>query len=135
MSTKTKKPHATLTTKLKTPPAKRKSAKKLVPRTSERSNAPTNKKSSNAAQIAAVENQSASQPKQKTIRDSFNMPANDYALIGVLKERALQSAQHVKKSELFRAGLKALAAMKPADFIAALGAVDSIKTGRPPTKS
>ena len=76
----------------------------------------------------------AGHKKQKTIRDSFNMPASDYALIGDLKMRALKSAQHVKKSELLRAGLKMLAAQKDAEFLAALAAVDSIKTGRPPKK-
>jgi hypothetical protein len=37
----------------------------------------------------------------------------------------------VKKSELLRAGIKALAAMGDAAFAAALGNVPAIKTGRP----
>jgi hypothetical protein len=37
----------------------------------------------------------------------------------------------VKKTELLRAGIKALAAMSDASFIVALKAVPSLKTGRP----
>ncbi|WP_296491904.1 hypothetical protein [Rhodoferax sp.] len=37
----------------------------------------------------------------------------------------------IKKSELIRAGIKALAAMSDANFLKALLAVPAIKTGRP----
>jgi hypothetical protein len=72
--------------------------------------------------------------KQKTIRDSFNMPADDYALIATLKKRALASAKEVKKSELLRAGLKLLANMSAEAFANAINAVPAIKTGRPQAK-
>ena len=49
--------------------------------------------------------------------------------IGVVKDCALKSAQHVERRELFRAGLKVLAAMKENEFLAALATVVSIKTG------
>ncbi|MCE2723760.1 MAG: hypothetical protein ACK5YU_09610 [Burkholderiales bacterium] len=69
--------------------------------------------------------------KQKTIRDSFNMPEGDYALIATLKKRALSAAKEVKKSELLRAGLKVLANMSAEAFANAINAVPTIKTGRP----
>ncbi|MBL8519671.1 MAG: hypothetical protein JNK75_03280 [Betaproteobacteria bacterium] len=72
--------------------------------------------------------------KSKTVRDSFNMPEHDYALIGVLKKRAQTATLEIKKSELLRAGLKILSRLPEADFLAALAAVDPVKTGRPKKK-
>ena len=40
----------------------------------------------------------------------------------------------MEKRELFRARLKVLAAIKENEFMVALAAVDSIKTGRPAKK-
>jgi hypothetical protein len=72
--------------------------------------------------------------KVKTIRDSFNMPFEDYALIGELKKRALAAAREVKKSELLRAGLRLLAKAQDEVFKAAIAAVPAVKTGRPGKK-
>lgn len=72
--------------------------------------------------------------KKKMVRDSFTMPAPDYALIGVLKARTLSSGTAVKKSELLRAGLIALAAMSPAHLIDLVSAMPTVKTGRPGKK-
>lgn len=69
--------------------------------------------------------------KAKLVRDSFTMPKTEYAVIDDLKTRAAKLAMPVKKSELLRAGIKALAAMNDAAFAAALGNVPTIKTGRP----
>ena len=69
--------------------------------------------------------------KPKLIRDSFTIPKPEYMVLDTLKERAGKLARGVKKSELLRAGIKALAAMPDAAFIAALAAVPTIKTGRP----
>lgn len=135
MAAKTKKMQTKMTINATKPITKVEIVKKLTTRSSSGANVAPQVKNDDAALLALAGRESADQRKQKTIRDSFNMPAADYALIGVLKDRALKSAQHVKKSELFRAGLKALVAMEPAEFTAALGAVDSIKTGRPSKKS
>ena len=78
--------------------------------------------------------QKSTEKKPKTIRDSFNMPAGDYALIGTMKKRAIASGRELKKSELLRAGLKALAGMTESAFAQAIGAVTAIKTGRPVKK-
>ncbi len=69
--------------------------------------------------------------KPKLIRDSFTIPKAEYVVIEALKERAGKLSRAAKKSELLRAGIKALAAMSDAAFLSALTAVPTIKTGRP----
>jgi hypothetical protein len=69
--------------------------------------------------------------KPKLVRDSFTIPKDEYVVIESLKTRAGKLGQAVKKSELLRAGVKALAAMSDIQFKAALNNVPTIKTGRP----
>jgi len=69
--------------------------------------------------------------RAKLVRDSFTMPQPDFALIDVLKARALGIKRPTKKSELLRAGLQALAAMPVAELKATLGRLMPLKTGRP----
>jgi Flp pilus assembly protein TadB len=74
-----------------------------------------------------------SQKREKLVRDSFTIPKGEYAMLDVLKQRASGLTRPAKKSELVRAGVKALAAMDDATFLAVLRGVPSIKTGRPPS--
>ena len=69
--------------------------------------------------------------RQKPVRDSFTMPEADFSLVATLKARALAGQRETKKSELLRAGLHALAAMDSPTLLAALRALEPIKTGRP----
>lgn len=69
--------------------------------------------------------------KPKLVRDSFTIPKPEYLVLDTLKARANAIASPAKKGELLRAGIKALAAMSDAAFLAALKAVPAIKTGRP----
>ena len=69
--------------------------------------------------------------KVKMVRDSFTMPKPEFAVLDVLKLRAAKLAMPIKKTELIRAGIKALAALPDAAFLAALRAVPNLKTGRP----
>ena len=69
--------------------------------------------------------------KPKLIRDSFTIPKAEYQVLDELKKRAAQIANPAKKSELLRAGIKALAVMSDAALLSALQAVPAIKTGRP----
>ena len=69
--------------------------------------------------------------KPKLVRDSFTIPKAEYMVLDELKQRAIKLAQPAKKSELLRAGIKALAAMSDTAFAAAMKAVPTIKTGRP----
>ena len=70
----------------------------------------------------------------KLVRDSFTMPADDFALVGVLKGRALRVQRPAKKSELLRAGVALLAALNDEELMAVIGRVERIKTGRPSKK-
>lgn len=135
----------------KTSPA-RKSARTATPSTARRSAprtgaaqtkptarkaAPAPRKSAPAAAPAAAPRKAASDnkpPKAKLVRDSFTMPKLEYAVIDRLKQRGAGLAHPVKKSELLRAGIKALAAMADEQFLAAVRAVPAIKTGRPKSK-
>ena len=73
--------------------------------------------------------------KSKLVRDSFTIPKDEYAAIDALEARALAQGVAIKKSELLRAGLMALAAMGDARFKTALAAVPTLKTGRPSSKA
>lgn len=66
--------------------------------------------------------------KIKLVRDSFTIPKLEYLMLGVLKRRADALGKSVKKSELVRAGIKALATMPDNQFLAAIKTVASIKT-------
>lgn len=69
--------------------------------------------------------------KPKLVRDSFTIPKDEYLVLDVLKARALGLETHVRKSELLRAGIQALNAMNDKALLKALGAVPTLKTGRP----
>lgn len=69
--------------------------------------------------------------KPKLVRDSFTIPKLEYLILEELKQRSSILGNSTKKSELIRAGIKALAAMADANFLAALRSVPAIKTGRP----
>lgn len=69
--------------------------------------------------------------KVKLVRDSFTIPKPEYLILDNLKLRAADLKHPVKKSELLRAGIKALAAMTDEQLLLALKAVPMLKTGRP----
>lgn len=87
-----------------------------------------------AAPVAAPAPQAAKQAKAhkpKLVRDSFTMPKDEYQVIDALKRRALGLEKQVRKSELLRAGIQALAAMSDRAFLKAVSGVPTLKTGRP----
>ncbi|MGE0329576.1 MAG: hypothetical protein AB7P37_02660 [Ramlibacter sp.] len=74
----------------------------------------------------------ADKPKKpKLVRDSFTIPKAEYTVLDDLKQRAARLGAPAKKSEVLRAGIKALAQMSDAAFQSAMAAVPAIKTGRP----
>ena len=83
------------------------------------------------ATLPALSSNLAKSKKPKMVRDSLTIPKLEYAVLDVLKLRAAKLAQPAKKTELIRAGIKAIAALSDAAFLAALRAVPSLKTGRP----
>jgi hypothetical protein len=96
-------------------PAAKSVAKPLVPKT--------------IKQIKPVK--PAKPKKVKMVRDSMSLPKDEYAVLHDLKTRASTLGRPVKKTEVLRAGIKALAALSDAALLAALKAVPSLKTGRP----
>lgn len=68
--------------------------------------------------------------KIKVLRDTFRMPQNEYDALAALKQRAAGAGHPARKSEVLRAGLKALAAMGDIAFLAALAAVPPTKPAR-----
>ena len=69
--------------------------------------------------------------KEKVVRDSFTMPQSEYQKIAAIKEACLKAGLPVKKSEVLRAGLKALVEMNAAQLKRSLAGLEKIKTGRP----
>ncbi|WP_027794767.1 hypothetical protein [Paraburkholderia acidipaludis] len=69
--------------------------------------------------------------KEKVVRDSFTMPKADYEKIATLKKKCLDAGITVKKSELLRAGLMLLDSTSEKRLLAAVAAVETVKTGRP----
>ncbi len=85
-----------------------------------------------AAKSPAAKPAKADKPKKpKLVRDSFTIPKTEYAVLDELKQRAAKLGAPAKKSEVLRAGIKALAQMSDVAFQSAMAAVPAIKTGRP----
>ena len=84
-----------------------------------------------AAQAEAPAAKTAKAHKPKLVRDSFTIPKDEYQVLESLKNRGLGLGQQVRKSELLRAGIQALAAMNDRAFLKAIGGVPTLKTGRP----
>jgi hypothetical protein len=126
--------------------AVKKSAAKTAktPKAAVASKAPAEKKTGKAAKPADWPVKAADKPvaaapadkpkrvkKEKVIRDSFTMPKADYEKIAALKQKCLANGVHVKKGELLRAGLMLLEAADVTLLLAAVSAVETVKTGRP----
>lgn len=69
--------------------------------------------------------------RARLVRDGFTMPEADYALLKELKYRLHEAHREAKKSELLRAGLRALAELDAQSLAAALDRLEPVKTGRP----
>jgi hypothetical protein len=80
---------------------------------------------------ASAEEKAKRVKKEKVVRDSFTMPKSDYAKIAILKQKCIDAGVSVKKSELLRAGLLLLASAPSKRLLAAVSAVEAVKTGRP----
>jgi len=113
------------------PPVKARKAatpKKAPAKTAEASKT---KKADAAPAPAPAEEKARRAKKEKVVRDSFTMPKSDYAKIDELKKRCVAAGISVKKSELLRAGLQMLAFAADKRLVAAVSALEPVKTGRP----
>jgi hypothetical protein len=84
-----------------------------------------------AAAVPTAEVKAKRVKKEKVVRDSFTMPKSDYEKISALKQKCLDASVSVKKSELLRAGLLLLESAPSTQLLAAISAVETVKTGRP----
>jgi hypothetical protein len=129
-STAQKKPLVKSATRKTTTPVKKVAPVKSVPASGNKSLPPMAKPLSEAfAKPKAEKKDKVKKPKM--VRDSFSFPKTEYTVLDALKQRALKLAHPIKKGELVRAGIKAMAGMTDASFLMALKAVPTIKTGRP----
>ncbi|WP_342617135.1 hypothetical protein [Rhodoferax sp. GW822-FHT02A01] len=110
-------------------PAAKPAAKKPVAKVAKPAAKPEAKAAPKATKPA--EDKAPKEKKIKMVRDSISIPKNEYVVLDALKLRAGKLAAPAKKTELIRAGIKALAAMSDSAFVAAVRAVPSLKTGRP----
>ena len=84
--------------------------------------------------VATKSEVKTSKKKQKLVRASFSLPADEHASLADLKMRAKKLGKAIKKSEILRAGITHLVAMADAALVSALAKVEQIKTGRPAKK-
>lgn len=68
---------------------------------------------------------------EKVVRDGFTMPVSDKQLINDIKLKGLSLGLETNKSEIIRAGLRALNDLSDAKLKTILKSVPKIKTGRP----
>lgn len=67
----------------------------------------------------------------KTIRDTFSIPQCDYNLIAHLRNQCLLQGIQTTKSEIVRAGLRALNGLTVDELKQAASKIEKVKTGRP----
>ncbi len=135
---KTSKPAAKRASPARKAPARKAPARKAPAVTApEPINAPAPIKSPEPAVVAQAPKATKSTKgpklpkKEKLVRDSFSMPESDFKLISAVKKRALAFERVTKKSEVLRAGLKALQGLSEPQLKALLETLPVIKTGRP----
>lgn len=87
--------------------------------------------SESTSDSASSHHQERTKP-ERVIRDSFTLPAADYGLIAAIRQRCLQQALNVTKSEVVRAGLQALSSLSERELLEVMNNLTKIKTGRPP---
>ncbi|WP_321960481.1 hypothetical protein [Paraburkholderia sp. J7] len=104
-------------------PSRKKSASKAA--------TPANAPAEAAAPAVAEKVKTKRVKKEKVVRDSFTMPKADYQRIALLKRKCLEAGVAVKKSEILRAGLQLLESAPQKRLLAAIAALETVKTGRP----
>ena len=71
---------------------------------------------------------------EKVIRDGFSMPVSDQKLIQDIRTKSIKLGVETNKSEIVRAGLRALMDLPDAKLAGLLKSIPKIKTGRPVEK-
>ena len=71
---------------------------------------------------------------EKVIRDGFSMPVSDQKLIQDIRTKSIKLGVETNKSEIVRAGLRALMELPDDKLVGLLKSIPKIKTGRPVEK-
>ena len=87
-----------------------------------------------SAKPAAGKRVEAADHDVKVVRDGFTMPQGDYDTLKTLKALCLAQGVDVKKSEVLRAGVQALAQMPAKDLFERIRALPPVKAGRKKNK-
>lgn len=69
------------------------------------------------------------EPVKKTVRDNFSFPEDDYALVGKTVDRLLGLRFSANKSEVVRAGLKALDAIDDDELLVLFKSLEKVPRG------
>jgi hypothetical protein len=69
--------------------------------------------------------------KQKVVRDSYTLPAEEHAYITSLQKQCLKRAEYIRKSEILRVGLMVLRKMSVPEFIRQWEKLPKFGPGRP----
>jgi hypothetical protein len=107
-------------------PAQKKAKPKAAPAAAKKNtkaSAQPTKADQPKAKARAASPKDARPRKPKIVRDSFSIPKDEYAVLEELKARAARLGRPAKKSEVVRAGVRALAALGDAAFLASVGAL------------
>ena len=91
---------------------------------------PLSRNALNAPVASLVNREALPRKKHLSSRDTFSFPDFDYVLLSELQQRCLQGGHYASKSELVRAGLKALIQMKSDELLRTAQAVEKLKPGR-----
>lgn len=83
-----------------------------------------------AAPVEAKSDKLLKPKKSKLVHEDFTLPMLEYLMLETLKLRSSKLGSPVKKNVLIRAGIKVLATLSDARFLAALETVPSIKGAR-----
>lgn len=111
---------------VKSPAKTARPAAKVAPKTSAKPVVKPRAKTASASATTQVK-KPVKVAKIKVVRDTFNMPQDDYARIATLKKSCLTAGVRIKKSELLRAGLQLLGKLSPAELKKAIIAVQTGK--------
>lgn len=72
----------------------------------------------------------ASKEEVMVVRDTFSMPLSDHGLIELIRVRAAREGRNTNKSEVVRAGLRALSSLSSVQLIELLESLERMKPGR-----
>lgn len=75
-----------------------------------------------ASQAVTIDDGKKAKP-QKVVRDTFNMPQNEYDALKLLRKELKKSGRRTCKSEVLRAGLRLLLEQDPAALLARINAL------------